>query len=61
VRVAARDSVFAKSESFNSPDDTGASDELQTAFVVVLVDPVAARREMWYDVRLTAGRAVALS
>jgi hypothetical protein len=63
VRVAAGDSVFAKIESFNGLDDTGASD-LQTTFVVVLVDPVAARREigpLWYDVRLTAGRAVALS
>lgn len=63
VRVAAGDSVFAKIESFNSLEDTGASD-LQTTFVVVLVDPVAAHREigpLWYDVRLTAGRAVALS
>jgi hypothetical protein len=64
VRVAAGDSVFAKIASFNSPDDTGASNELQTTFVVVLVDPIAARSEigpLWYDARLAAGRAVALS
>jgi hypothetical protein len=63
VRVAAGDSVFAKIESFNSLSDTGDSDEFQTTFVVVLVDPVVARREIgsrWYDADGAASRAAAL-
>ncbi len=63
VRVAAGDFVFAKIESFNGLDDSGGGDELQATFVVVLVDPLVARREIgsrWYDARGTASRAVAL-
>jgi hypothetical protein len=63
VRVAAGDSAFAKIESFNSLGDTGGSDEFQTTFVVVLVDPVVARHEIgarWYDADGAEARAAAL-
>jgi hypothetical protein len=63
VRVAAGDTVYAKIESFNGPDATGSSDELQATFVVVLVDPIAARREigpLWYHALGTAGPVAAL-
>ena len=50
VRVGAGDSVYAKIESFNGLDPSG--DDLQATFVVVLMDSVAARREigpLWYQ------------
>ena len=52
VRVGAGDVVYAKIESFNGLDPVGNSDDLQATFVVVLMDPVAARREigpLWYQ------------
>ena len=60
VRIAAGDSVFAKVASFAGLNATGSGDELEATFVVVLVDPVAARREigtLWYDALGTAGRS----
>lgn len=63
VRVAAGDTVYAKIESFNGLEATGSSDELQTTFVAVLVDPIAARREigpLWYDALGTADLVVAM-